>query len=113
MVPILFSNERGPLLCVGTTQGSSGIVPTPLGVTSDITSALSSIPSQGSVVMITDETAPDIMSEAEKLVASNVAANTTEIKAVKLLDVSPILTIWSYHQRKVCSTSTTNVANVV
>ena len=53
------------------------------------------------------------MSKTEKLAASNAAANTTKTKSVKLLNSSPILTIWSYHQPTVCSTSAANVSDVI
>ena len=82
------SGKRSILLCVGTTQGSSEMVPVPPGVMAGVTSASGSIPPRGSVAMITDETTPDIMSDTEKLAASNTVANTTTLKSIKLLNAS-------------------------
>ena len=56
---------------------------------------------------------PEPQSDAEKLAASNAAANTTKTQNVKLLNSSPILTIWSYHQCTVWYTSTAKVLDIV
>ena len=69
------------------------MVPAPPGATADVTGALGSVPSQGNDAIITDETAPDIMYEAENLAAFNAIANTIKTKSVKLLNLSHILTI--------------------
>ena len=56
---------------------------------------------------------PDIISTAEKLAASNAAANTTKTKSFKILNSSLMPTIWSQHQRTVRSTSAASVKNVI
>ena len=53
---------------------------------------------------------PESQSDAEKLTAPNTTANTTETKSIKLVNSSPILTIWSYYQITVRYTSAVSVS---
>ena len=56
---------------------------------------------------------PKSQTDAEGLVVSNAAANTTHTKYVQLLNSSPTPTIWSHHQHKVPSISVASVRDVI